>query len=104
CSRGLCFGLRASEMVHVDLQWIAVLLVPVNQLARQFDLFLRNLVEGINFRVIDDRHIEAVVDGLVHEDAVEESTRIGVETKRNVAHAKDVVDVGNSMLNTPPRL
>jgi hypothetical protein len=37
---------------------IAVCLVAENQLAHKLNLFMRNLVQGIDFGAVDDGHIE----------------------------------------------
>ena len=45
-SRGLRLrlALRPREVLHVDLQWIAVRSVAIDQLARQFHFFVWDLV------------------------------------------------------------
>ncbi len=86
--RGLFLALRALEALHVDLKRIAVRPVAGNQLARQIDLGLGNLVQRINLAVVHDGHVEAVVHRLVQEHAVQHAPRVGVQPERNVADAE----------------
>ena len=95
--RGL--ALHPGEVRHVDLQRIARGLVAEDQLARKFDLFLRNLVQGINLRVIHDGHIEPMIDRFMHENGIQHAPRIGVEAERNIAHTQNGFDVRQLLLD-----
>ena len=61
----LRLAFHTGEMLHVNLQRIAIRPVLINQLACQLHFFGRNLVQRINLGVIDDGNIQAVFDGLV---------------------------------------
>ena len=52
-----------------------------------------------DFGVIDDRHVEPVIDRFVHEHAVEHTPRVGVESERNVADAEDCFYLGQLALD-----
>ena len=74
----LRLAFQAGEMLHVDLQWVAVGAVLVNQLARQFHFFGWNLVEGIDLGVIDYGYVEAVFYRFVQKDRVQDAAGIGI--------------------------
>ena len=86
--RGLRLRLafHAREMLHVDLERIAIRAVLINQLARQFHLFRWNLVQRINFRVVDNGDVEAVFYRLMQKHRVQNTPGIGVEAETDVAH------------------
>ena len=92
--RMLFFALGPGKVIHINLQRIAIRLIVENQLARQINFRFRNFVQRINLAVIHDGHVEAVVDRLVHEDAVQNSPRVDIQTERNVADAKDRLHFG----------
>src|SRR5580700_10460352 len=75
--------------------------ITMNQLPRQFHFFLRNLIQRINFRVVDDGHIQAVVHRLVHEHAVQHAPRIRIQPERNVADAENGLHVRQFLLDPP---
>ncbi len=100
----LLLALGPGKVVHVDLQRIAVGLVVENQLARQINFGLRNLVQRINLAVVHDGHVEAVVHRLVHEDAVQNAPRIDIQSERNVADAEDRLHLGQLGLDRLHRL
>src|SRR5262249_51186940 len=89
----------AREMTHVNLQRIAGGFIEVDELARQVNLDLRDLIERIDLGVVHNRHVKTVVYGLFHEDAVEHAPRVGVQPKRNVAHAQDGLDLRKLLLD-----
>ena len=50
----------------------------INQLAGKLNFLVRNLIQRINFGVVHDGHVEAVIHCLVHEHAVQDPAGIGV--------------------------
>ena len=100
----LLLALGPGEVRHVDLQRIAVGLIVENQLARQIDFRLGNLVQRINLAVVHDGHVEAVVHRLMHEDAVQHAPRIDVQPERNIADAEDRLHLGQLLLDRLHRL
>ena len=56
---GLSLGLAFSscEVLHVNLQRVASRCIAKNQLAGKLNLFLRDLVQRVDFRVIHDGHV-----------------------------------------------
>ena len=70
-----------------------------NQLARKFNFFLRNLVQRIDFAVVNNGHIQAIIDGLVHEHAVQHPASIDGESERNVADAENGMYFRQLLLN-----
>src|SRR5262249_60190687 len=74
------------------------------QLARQVNLDLGNLIEGIDLGVIHNRHIKPAVHSLFHEDAVEHTPRVGIQPERNVAHTQDGLDLGKLVLDPLDRV
>ena len=98
-SRGLALALCAGKMLHVNLQRIACRIVAVDQLARKLNLFLRNFIQRIDLGVIHNGHVQAMIHRFVHENTVEHPARIHVQPERNVAHAKDGLDLRQFLLD-----
>src|SRR5260370_41129603 len=91
-------------MRHVSLQRVARGFIEVDQLARQVGLDLRDLIKRIDLGVIDDGHVEPVVDGFFHEDAVKHASRVGVQPEGNVAYTQDGFDLRQLLLDPLDRV
>ena len=104
--RGGClrFAFRPRKVLHVFLQRVAVGFIAINQLAGKLNLFMRNLVQRIDLSVIDNSHVQAIVDRLVHEHAIQHPPWINIQTKRNVADPKDCLHFRQFLLDAFYRL
>ncbi len=75
-----------------------------DQLPRQGHFLVGDLVQRINLRVIHDRHVEAVVHRFVHEDRIQHSPRICVQTEGNIAYTEDRLYLGQLFLDPLDRV
>ncbi len=66
----LSLSLRSGKVPHINLQRIAGGFITQDELAGKLNLFLRDLVQGIDFGVIHDGHVQTAIHRFVHEDAV----------------------------------
>ncbi len=97
--RGLGFAFCSREMLHVNLQRIAGGFVAINKFACKFNFFLRNFVQRIDFGVIHDGHVKAMVYRFVHENAVQHTSRIHVQAERNIADTENGLDFRKLLLD-----
>ena len=82
----LRLAFHAGEMLHVNLQRVALRAILVNQPASEFHFLRRNLVQRINLRVVDNGNVQAVFNRFVQKDRVQDALH-----RRQGLHARGAV-------------
>ena len=91
-------------MPHVNLQRIASRLIAVNQFVRKLNFLMRNLVQRIDFGVVHNGHIQAMVHRFMHENGIQHTPWINIKPERDVADAENCLDLGQFFLDPLDRI
>ena len=102
--RGLNLAFSSGKVPHVNLQRIASRLIAVNQFVRKLNFLMRNLVQRIDFGVVHNGHIEAMIHRFVHKNRIQYTSRVNIQPERDVADAEDCLDLGQFFLDPLDRI
>lgn len=94
---------QVRERVVDEVALVVVAAAVPHEVERGLALLVGDLREREDLRRVDDRRVEARLDGLVEEDRVEDGARGRVETEGDVGDAERRVDARVALLE-PPRI
>src|SRR5947209_4801259 len=86
-------------MLHVGLQRVAVGAILEDELAREVNFYFRNLVQRVDFRVVNNGRIETSINRFLQKHAVKHASRVRAQTKADVAHAENGSHLGQLALD-----